>query len=44
MARDKKEIKTNEVESVPTPKGGFWRYFWFPTALLLALSAAHDFL
>ena len=39
MARDNKEIKTNEVESVPTQKGGFWRYFWFPTALLLALSA-----
>jgi penicillin-binding protein 1A len=39
MARDSKKIKTNEVESIPTKKSGFWRYFWFPTAVLLALSA-----
>jgi penicillin-binding protein 1A len=36
MAKKEKEIVT--VESVPK-KRGFWAYIWFPTALLLALSA-----
>ncbi len=34
-----KIIRTTEVESIPTKKRGFWRFVWFPTALLLALSA-----
>lgn len=34
-----KIIKTTEVESIPAKRRGFWRFVWFPTALLLALSA-----
>ncbi|MDQ3062081.1 MAG: PBP1A family penicillin-binding protein [Acidobacteriota bacterium] len=34
-----KRIKTTEVESIPAKKRGFWKFVWFPTALLLALSA-----
>ena len=32
-------FKTKEVESIEKKKRGFWSYVWFPTALLLALSA-----
>ena len=34
-----KRIKTTEVESIAPKKRGFWGFVWFPTALLLALSA-----
>ncbi len=34
-----KRIKITEVESIPTKKRSFWKFVWFPTALLLALSA-----
>ncbi len=34
-----KRIKTTEVESIPSKKRSFWKFVWFPTALLLALSA-----
>jgi penicillin-binding protein 1A len=34
-----KRIKTTEVESISMKKRGFWKFVWFPTALLLALSA-----
>lgn len=39
MARRKEKIGTQEIESIPTKKSGFWSYVWLPTALLLALSA-----
>ncbi len=39
MAKENLSLKTNEVESVPGKRKIFWRYFWFPSALLLALSA-----
>jgi penicillin-binding protein 1A len=39
MAKEFKNIKTKEVESVPTKNKSIWRFFWLPTALLLALSA-----
>ncbi|MCY7345433.1 MAG: PBP1A family penicillin-binding protein [Pyrinomonadaceae bacterium] len=34
-----KNIKTKEVESIAPKKRRFWSFVWFPTALLLALSA-----
>ncbi len=34
-----KIIRTTEVESIAPKKRGFWKFVWFPTALLLALSA-----
>ena len=40
MAREARKIVTREVETIETKKrGGFWRFMWLPTALLLALSA-----
>jgi penicillin-binding protein 1A len=39
MAKEFKNIKTREVESVSTKKRSLWKIVWFPTALLLALSA-----
>ncbi|MET0752581.1 MAG: PBP1A family penicillin-binding protein [Pyrinomonadaceae bacterium] len=39
MAKEFKNIKTKEVESVPAKKKSAWRFVWLPTALLLALSA-----
>ena len=38
MAREKKIVE-KEIKSVESKKRGFWKYLWFPTALLLALSA-----
>lgn len=38
MAREKKIVE-QEIKSVESKKGGFWKYLWFPTALLLALAA-----
>ncbi len=34
-----KNIRTTEVESIAPKKRRFWSFIWFPTALLLALSA-----
>lgn len=34
-----RNIKTKEVESIAPKKRRFWGFVWFPTALLLALSA-----
>jgi penicillin-binding protein 1A len=34
-----KRIKITEVKSISTKERGFWKFVWFPTALLLALSA-----
>lgn len=39
MAKEMSRIRTKEVESVAPKKSGFWRFVWFPVALLLALSA-----
>ncbi|HEY0429045.1 MAG TPA: PBP1A family penicillin-binding protein [Pyrinomonadaceae bacterium] len=39
MAKEFKNIKTKEVESIPTKNRSVWRFLWLPTALLLALSA-----
>ena len=39
MAKEFKNIKTQEVESIPTKNRSVWRFLWLPTALLLALSA-----
>lgn len=39
MAKNKKLLEAQEVESVPTKRRSFWGYIWLPTALLLALSA-----
>lgn len=39
MAEEIKKIVNKEVGSVATKKRGWWAYVWFPTALLLALSA-----
>ena len=36
MAR---EIVEKEIKSVESKRRGFWKYLWFPTALLLALAA-----
>lgn len=36
MAR---EIVEKEIKSVETKGRGFWKYLWFPTALMLALAA-----
>lgn len=38
MAREKKIVE-QEIKSVESKKRGFWKYLWFPTALLLALAA-----
>lgn len=38
MAREKRIVE-QEIKSVETKKRSFWKYIWFPTALLLALSA-----
>jgi penicillin-binding protein 1A len=38
MARERKIVE-QEIKSVESKKGGFWKYLWFPTAFLLALSA-----
>jgi penicillin-binding protein 1A len=38
MAREKKIVE-QEIKSVDSKKRGFWKYLWFPTALLLALAA-----
>ena len=37
MAKD--HVRMQKIESESPKKGGFWKYIWFPTALLLALSA-----
>jgi len=34
-----RKIAATEIKSVSTKKNGVWRFLWFPTALLLALSA-----
>jgi penicillin-binding protein 1A len=39
MAKEFKNIKTQEVTTVPTKNRSVWRFLWLPTALLLALSA-----
>jgi penicillin-binding protein 1A len=39
MARRIEKIVTTEVESVTRKKDSAWKFLWFPTALLLALSA-----
>ena len=38
MAREKRIVE-QEIKSVEPKKRGFWKFVWFPTALLLALSA-----
>ena len=38
MARERKIVE-REIKSVETKRRGFWKYLWFPTALLLALAA-----
>jgi penicillin-binding protein 1A len=38
MARERKIVE-QEIKSVESKRIGFWKYLWFPTALLLALSA-----
>ncbi len=38
MAREKKIVE-NEIKSVETKRRGFWRFFWFPAAVILALAA-----
>lgn len=38
MARERKIVE-QEIKSVEAKNRGFWKYLWFPTALLLALSA-----
>ncbi len=38
MARERKIVE-QEINSVAPKKRGFWGFVWFPTALLLALSA-----
>jgi penicillin-binding protein 1A len=38
MAREKKIVE-QEIKSVDSKKRNFWRFLWFPIALLLALSA-----
>ena len=37
MAKD--HVRMKKIESESPKKSGFWKYIWFPTALLLALSA-----
>lgn len=39
MAKELEKFNTNEVGTIRPKKRGFWSYVWFPTALLLALSA-----
>ncbi len=39
MAKELNMIETKEVKTTGSKKRGFWSYVWFPTALLLALSA-----
>jgi penicillin-binding protein 1A len=39
MAKRDLEIETMELEGTPRKKGGLWRVFWIPAAILLALSA-----
>jgi penicillin-binding protein 1A len=38
MAREKKIVE-NEIRSVETKRRGFWKYLWFPAAVILALAA-----
>jgi len=38
MAREKRIVE-QEIKSIRTKNRGFWKFVWFPTALLLALSA-----
>ncbi len=38
MARERKIVE-QEIKSVESKSRGFWKYLWFPTALLLALAA-----
>lgn len=38
MARERKIVE-KEIKSVESKSRGFWKYLWFPTALLLALAA-----
>ncbi len=38
MAREKRIVE-REIESVERKKSGFWKFVWFPAALILALSA-----
>jgi penicillin-binding protein 1A len=38
MARERKIVE-KEIKSVESKGRGFWKYLWFPTALLLALAA-----
>src|SRR5215203_2826898 len=38
MARERKIVE-QEIKSVESKQRGFWKYLWFPTALLLALAA-----
>ncbi|HEY8563257.1 MAG TPA: PBP1A family penicillin-binding protein [Pyrinomonadaceae bacterium] len=38
MARERKIVE-REIKSVESRRRGFWKYLWFPTALLLALAA-----
>src|SRR5215204_4615164 len=38
MARERKIVE-REIKSVESKQRGFWKYLWFPTALLLALAA-----
>lgn len=38
MAREKKIVE-QEIRSAGSKGGGFWKYLWFPTALVLALAA-----
>ncbi len=38
MARERKIVE-QEIKSVESKGRGFWKYLWFPTALLLALAA-----
>ena len=38
MAREKRIVE-QEIKSITNKKRGFWGFVWFPTALLLALSA-----
>ncbi len=38
MAREKKIVET-EIRSVEGKRRGFWKFFWFPAAVVLALAA-----
>lgn len=38
MARERKIVE-QEIKSVGSSGGGFWKFMWFPTALVLALAA-----